>query len=65
MKEDELDVSSMDINKQKVLSVFDVVKNLTMIFIRYHNRGESSYCNLPKQYCNSKTTVIIQNTEHS
>ena len=39
---------------------FDSMKKVTKNFSRYQDIGASSYCNLPKSYCNQKFIVNIQ-----
>ena len=44
--------------------IFDSIKNLTVKMFRYHDIRASSYCKLPKTFCNSTSIVIIQNDDN-
>ena len=40
---------------------FDSITKLTEKILRYHDKRASSFCKLPKPFCNSKSIVNIQN----
>ena len=41
--------------------LFDIIKKITVKMFKYHDIRASSYCKLPKSFCNSKSIVNIQN----
>ena len=43
--------------------IFDSIKKLTVKMFRYHDMRASSYCKLPKSFCNSTSIVNIQNDD--
>ena len=43
--------------------IFDGIKELTVKMFRYHDLRASSYCKLPKSFCNSTSIVNIQNDD--
>ena len=43
--------------------IFDSIKKLTVKMFKYHDIRASSYCKLPKSFCNSKSIVNIQNND--
>ena len=45
-------------------SIFDSIKKLTVKIFRYHDKRASSYCKLPKSFCNSTSVVNIQNNDN-
>ena len=44
--------------------IFDSIKKLTNKMFKYHDLRASSYCKLPKSFCNSKSIVNIQNNDN-
>ena len=44
--------------------IFDSIKKLTVKMFKYHDIRVSSYCKLPKPFCNSKSIVNIQNKDN-
>ena len=44
--------------------IFDGIKKLTVKMFKYHDIRASSYCKLPKSFCNSKSIVKIQNNDN-
>ena len=44
--------------------IFDSIKKLTVKMFKYHDIRASSYCKLPKSFCNSKSIVNIQNNDN-
>ena len=44
--------------------IFDSIKTLTLKMFKYHDIRASSYCKLPKSFCNSKSIVNIQNKDN-
>ena len=44
--------------------IFDSIKKLTVKMFKYHDIRASSYCKLPKPFCNSKSIVNIQNNDN-
>ena len=44
--------------------IFDSIKKLTVKMFKYHDIRASSYCKLPKSFCNSKSIVNIQNKDN-
>ena len=44
--------------------IFDSIKKLTVKMFKYHDIRASSYCKLPKPFCNSKSIVNIQNDDN-
>ena len=44
--------------------IFDSIKKLTVKMFKYHDIKASSYCKLPKPFCNSKSIVNIQNNDN-
>ena len=44
--------------------IFDSIKKLTVKMFRYHDIRASSYCKLPKSFCNSTSIVNIQNNDN-
>ena len=44
--------------------IFDTIKKLTVKMFKYHDIRASSYCKLPKPFCNSKSKVNIQNNDN-
>ena len=44
--------------------IFDNIKKLTVKMFKYHDIRASSYCKLPKSFCNSKSIVNIQNNDN-
>ena len=42
--------------------IFDNIKELTVKMFRYKHIRASSYCKLPKPFCNSKSILNLQNT---
>ena len=44
--------------------IFDSIKKLTIKMFEYHDIRASSYCKLPKPFCNSKSIVKIQNNDN-
>ena len=44
--------------------IFDSIKKLTVKMFKYHDIRASSYCKLPKAFCNSKSIVDIQNNDN-
>ena len=44
--------------------IFDSIKKLTVKMFKYHDIRASSYCKLPKPFCDSKSIVNIQNNDN-
>ena len=44
--------------------MFDGIKKLTVKMFRYHDLRASSYCEKPKSFCNSSSSVNIQNDDN-
>ena len=44
--------------------IFDSIKKLTVKMFKYHDIRASSYCKLPKPFCDSKSIVNIQNKDN-
>ena len=44
--------------------IFDSIKKLTVKLFKYHDIRASSYCKLPKSFCNSTSIVNIQNDDN-
>ena len=44
--------------------IFDSIKKLAVKMFKYHDIRASSYCKLPKSFCNSKSIVNIQNNDN-
>ena len=44
--------------------IFDSLKKLTVKMFKYHDIRASSYCKLPKPFCNSKSIVNTQNNDN-
>ena len=44
--------------------IFDSIKKLTVKMFKYFDMRASSYCKLPKLFCNSKSIVNIQNKDN-
>ena len=44
--------------------LFDGIEKLTVKTFRYHDIRASSYCKLPKSFCNSSSIVNIQNDDN-
>ena len=44
--------------------IFDSIKKLTVKMFKYHDIRASSYCKLPKSFCNSKSIVNIKNNDN-
>ena len=44
--------------------IFDSIQKLTVKMFKYHDIRASSYCKLPKSFCNSKSIVNIQNNDN-
>ena len=44
--------------------IFDSIKKLTVKMFRYHDIRASSYCKLPKSFCNSTSIVNIRNEDN-
>ena len=44
--------------------IFDSINKLTVKMFKYHDIRASSYCKLPKLFCNSKSIVNIQNKDN-
>ena len=44
--------------------IIDSIKKLTVKMFKYHDIRASSYCKLPKRFCNSKSIVNIQNNDN-
>ena len=44
--------------------IFDSIKKLTVKMFKYHDIRASSYCKLPKSFCNSSSIVNIQNDDN-
>ena len=44
--------------------IFDSIKKLTVKRFKYHDKRASSYCKLPKSFCNSKSMVNIKNKDN-
>ena len=44
--------------------IFDSIKKLIVKTFKYHDIRASSYCKLPKSFCNSKSIVNIQNNDN-
>ena len=43
---------------------FDSIAKLTMKMYRCHDRRASSYCKMPKPFCNSKSIVNIETNDN-
>ena len=44
--------------------IFDSIKKLTVKMFKHHDIRASSYCKIPKSFCNSKSIVNIQNNDN-
>ena len=44
--------------------IFDSIKKLTVKMFKYNDIRASSYCKLPKSFCNSKPMVNLQNNDN-
>ena len=44
--------------------MIDGIKKLTVEMFRYHDIRASSYCKLPKSFCNSTSIINIQNDDN-
>ena len=44
--------------------IFDSIKKLTVKMFKHHDIRASSFCKLPKPFCNSKSIVNIQNKDN-
>ena len=44
--------------------IFDRIKKLTVKMLKYHDIRASSYCKLPKPFCNSNSIANIQNKDN-
>ena len=44
--------------------IFESIKKLTVKMFRYHDIRASSYCKIPKPFCNSSSIVNIQNDDN-
>ena len=44
--------------------IFDSIKKFTVKMFKYHDIRASSYCKIPKSFCNSKSIVNIQNKDN-
>ena len=44
--------------------IVDGIKKLTVKMFRYHDIRASSYCKLPKIFCNSTSIINIQNDDN-
>ena len=54
----------MNSSKEKVVIFLIALKKVTMKMFKYHDIRASSYCKLPKSFCNSKSIVNIQNNDN-
>ena len=54
----------MSLSKEKVVTYSIALNKLTVKMFRYHDIRASSYCKLPKSFCNSKSKVNIQNNDN-
>ena len=53
-----------DFEQGEIGYIFDSIKKLTVKMFKYHDIRASSYCKLPKSFCNSKSIVNKQNKDN-